>query len=138
VDVSCQLDAPAPVPLCVGNRTPVIPLTGCPVAPLHGELRFVKMSQLNLRSNAHTLPRQLVSLSQHGDEATGWAIRVRLPVGVIVLLATASRLALGPTQSPFQCVPGTLSPELQADHSPPYSAEVKNEWSYPPLPYMSS
>jgi hypothetical protein len=45
---------------------------------------------------------------------------------------TASRTALGPTQSPIQWVSGSLSlrvkrPEREADHSPPSSAEVK-EW----------
>jgi hypothetical protein len=47
----------------------------------------------------------------------------------------ASRTALGPTQSPSQWVAGDLSlgvkqPEREADHSSPYSAEVKNAWSY--------
>jgi hypothetical protein len=42
-----------------------------------------------------------------------------------------SRSALGPTQSPVQWIPKALSPEVKrpgrvADHSPPYSAEVKN------------
>jgi hypothetical protein len=40
--------------------------------------------------------------------------------------------AVGPTQSPIQWVPGALSwgvkwPGREADHSPPSSAEVKNE-----------
>jgi len=50
-------------------------------------------------------------------------------------LATASWLALGPTQPPIQWVPGTLSlgvkrPEREAAHSHVSSAEVKNAWSY--------
>jgi hypothetical protein len=52
----------------------------------------------------------------------------------IFLLATASRLALGPTQSPIQWVLAVLSGVKQmgceADHSPPSSAKVKKEWSY--------
>jgi hypothetical protein len=48
----------------------------------------------------------------------------------IFLFNTASRMALGPTQSPIQWVPGPLSlvikrPGCEADHSPPSSAEVK-------------
>jgi hypothetical protein len=48
-------------------------------------------------------------------------------------LASVSRPALGPTQSPVQWVPGVLSPGVKArpgrnaDHSPPSSAEVENE-----------
>jgi hypothetical protein len=49
------------------------------------------------------------------------------------------RTALGPTQSPIQLVPGAVSLRVkwlgrEADHSPPSSAEVKNAWSYTPLP----
>jgi hypothetical protein len=52
----------------------------------------------------------------------------------VFLFTTVSRPALGPTQPPIQWVPGALSlgvkrPEREADHSPPSSAEVKNEWS---------
>jgi hypothetical protein len=57
----------------------------------------------------------------------------------IFLIITASRTALGPTQPPIQWVPGAVSLGVkllgrQADHSPPSSAAVKNEWSYTPLP----
>jgi hypothetical protein len=50
----------------------------------------------------------------------------------ILLLVTASRLALGPTKLPIQCVLQVLSlgvkrPKHDADHSLPFSAEVK-EW----------
>jgi hypothetical protein len=43
------------------------------------------------------------------------------------------------TQPPIQWVPGTLSlgikrPGREADHSPPFSAEVKNAWSYTSTP----
>jgi len=48
---------------------------------------------------------------------------------------TSSRPTLGSIQRPIQWVPGALSlqvnlPGREADHSPPFSAEVKNEWSY--------
>jgi hypothetical protein len=53
------------------------------------------------------------------------------------LFSTASRPALRPTQPPIQWGPRCLSlgikrPERESDHSPPFSAEVKNTWSYAP------
>jgi hypothetical protein len=55
------------------------------------------------------------------------------------LFSTASRPALGLTQPPIEWVPGTLSqglkrPGLEADHSPPTSAEVKKTWIYTSIP----
>jgi hypothetical protein len=52
-----------------------------------------------------------------------------------IVLTTVSRPALGPAHPPIRWVPGTLSlgvkwPGLEADHSHPSSAEVKNVWSY--------
>jgi hypothetical protein len=57
----------------------------------------------------------------------------------IFLFTTASRTALEPTQRPIQWVPGVLSvgvkrPVREADHSPPFSAEAKNAWSYTSTP----
>jgi len=54
---------------------------------------------------------------------------------LLLLFATASRPALGSTQSRIEWVPGLSSPGLkrpgrEADYSPPSSAEVKNAWSY--------
>jgi len=42
---------------------------------------------------------------------------------------------LRPTQPPTKWAPGALAPEVRqserkANHSPPSSAEIKNEWSY--------
>jgi hypothetical protein len=45
---------------------------------------------------------------------------------------------LGPTQSPIQCLPGSLSPGRVAATSPPSSAEVENEWSYTAIPHAPS
>jgi hypothetical protein len=51
------------------------------------------------------------------------------------LFATAFKLALGPTQSHIQWVPGAPSlrvkrPGRETDHSPPSSSEVQNAWRY--------
>jgi hypothetical protein len=62
----------------------------------------------------------------------------------IFLFTTEFRTAPGPTQPPIQWVSGALSLELkrpgrEANHSPPSSTEVKNEWSYtstPPYVFM--
>jgi hypothetical protein len=63
--------------------------------------------------------------------------------GKIFLVSTASRPVLGPIHPPAQWVSGTTSPGVkrpgrEADHSPPFSAEVKNGGAIPPLPHMSS
>jgi hypothetical protein len=52
------------------------------------------------------------------------------------------RPAVGPTQPPIQWVPGPVSLTLkrqgcEARHSPPSSAEVKNDGPILPLPNMS-
>jgi hypothetical protein len=53
---------------------------------------------------------------------------------MIFPLASVSRPALGPIQPPVQWVPEVLSPAVKsrpgrdADHSPPSSAEVENEY----------
>jgi hypothetical protein len=58
------------------------------------------------------------------------------------LIATTSKLALGPIQPPIQCVVGALTPGVkrsgyegfEADHSPPPIAEDKNAWLYTSTP----
>jgi len=57
----------------------------------------------------------------------------------IFLLTTASRQAVGPIQSAIQWIPWAVSlgakrQRRDADHPPPSSAEVKNEWSYTSTP----
>jgi len=54
-------------------------------------------------------------------------------------LLTASRPALGPTQTPIIGVVGALSPRVkqpgrEANHSSPSSAENSNAWSYASTP----
>jgi hypothetical protein len=72
--------------------------------------------------------------------STGAGIAQQYRQGLgIVLITTASRSALGPTQTPIQWVPGALSlgvkrPGREADQSPPTSAEVRNAWSYTSTP----
>jgi hypothetical protein len=58
------------------------------------------------------------------------AIEVRSLTGVKSYFSSASvcRQVLGLTQPPVQWVPGVPSPGRDADHSPPSSAEVENEW----------
>jgi hypothetical protein len=53
----------------------------------------------------------------------------------IFRLSMLSRPLLGPTEPPVQWVlgalpPGVKQPGLEADHSPPTSAKVKNTWIY--------
>jgi hypothetical protein len=56
----------------------------------------------------------------------------------IFLLSTASKPALGPTHLPIQWVQEIKRPWRETDHFPPYSLEVKNGGSIPPLPHKSS
>jgi hypothetical protein len=57
-----------------------------------------------------------------------------------VLFTTASRSAVGPTQTPVQSVyrrlfsRGVRRPECEADHSHTSSAEAKNAWRYTSTP----
>jgi hypothetical protein len=46
-------------------------------------------------------------------------------------------LALGPIQPPIQWVLGVKRPGREADHSPPSSAEVKNDGAITPDPHTS-
>jgi hypothetical protein len=55
------------------------------------------------------------------------------------LFSTASRLVLGPTQSPIQWSPGAFSVGVkrqrrEVNHSPPSSAELRNDGAIPPSP----
>jgi hypothetical protein len=83
------------------------------------------------------------------DSSVGIALGYRWMIGVlgfdsrrglgIFVFTTASRTALGPTQTPIQCVLGTLSlgikrPGREADDSLPLMLRSKNEWSYTSTP----
>jgi hypothetical protein len=67
------------------------------------------------------------------DSKSLYTTRVQFPAGTMkgfLLFVIASRSALGPAQSPIQLVQEALStgvklPGREADHSPPFSAEVK-------------
>jgi hypothetical protein len=58
--------------------------------------------------------------------------------GKILLLSTASRPTVGPTQPPIQWVSEVRRPGPEADHSLPSSAEVKIGGAIPPVPHVSS
>jgi hypothetical protein len=90
-----------------------------------------------------------ILLNSIGDSSAG--IRVVCGVGgqgsitgrgkEIFLYTTASRPALGPTLLSIQWVlgiifPGVKRPGREADHSPPFSAEVKNVGALLPLPHV--
>jgi hypothetical protein len=78
------------------------------------------------------------------QRAKGWTAGVQFPIGARnFFYSTASRPALGPTQTSIQWVPGILSsalklPGREKDHSPPFSAEVKNGGAIHPLSHMFS
>jgi hypothetical protein len=77
---------------------------------------------------------------------TGWTTAVWFPVAVQIFISTiASMPFLCAPQPPIHCLPGALSPGMkrpgrETNHSPPYSTEVKNTWSYnfsPPYVYIA-
>jgi hypothetical protein len=76
------------------------------------------------------------SLQRPDCELEDRGIRIRFPAGARdVLLSMLSRSDLGPTQSPVQCVPGTIPPGieglvLESDRSAPHNAKIKNASRY--------
>jgi hypothetical protein len=58
----------------------------------------------------------------------------------IFLFSKTFRPALGPTQPPIKWIPGFFAGVkhlgYEVDRSPPFSAEVKNEWSYISTPHI--
>jgi hypothetical protein len=79
-----------------------------------------------------SLDTQQVKLKTYFREvATSWKAGVRLPVGYIFLLATASRPALGLTQPPVQWVPATISSGVKRPRSriyPPTPSYILMAW----------
>jgi hypothetical protein len=79
-----------------------------------------------------------------GYELDDRRVKVRFPEGAReFIFSIASRQAVGPTQPPVQRVPAALFLGIkrqghEADHSPPFSAEVKNGGAVLPLPHTSS
>jgi hypothetical protein len=62
-----------------------------------------------------------------------------LAVQDIYLFSSTFGFALGPIQPHMEWLPRVLSIDIkwlwyEADHSPPSSAEVKNEWSFTSIP----
>jgi hypothetical protein len=94
----------------------------------------------NVQQNHNLIPANNSSENRSHDSSVGIVLgyrlddqgsKVRFPADSgSFLFTTASRMAMGLTQSPIQGVPGALSlgikqPRCEADHSPPSSAEVK-------------
>jgi hypothetical protein len=97
-----------------------------------------------LRIRAHWVSHKcLICPDSSVGTATSYGLDGRGSIpgkGKIFLFFTAPRPALGPTQPHIQWVPRAISPgkEREADHSPPSSAEVKNDGAIPPLPHTPS
>jgi hypothetical protein len=78
--------------------------------------------------------------------ATGWTAGVRFPAGARPFSSPQSPDELwGPPSLLYNGYPGRFGrgggvkrPGREADHAPPYSAEVKNGGTIIPLPHMSS
>jgi hypothetical protein len=100
-------------------------------------LIYISIYQLSIMSRDSSIGIALgFGLDDRGFGVLRFDFRRRLG---IFLFTTASRMALRPTQPPIQWVPGALSlgvkrPGREADNSPPFSAEVKNAWSYTSTP----
>jgi hypothetical protein len=107
-------------------------------AALAADLSSGLRTRINISSSETVVASALRILRR----AMGWTARVRFPAVKDFYFSTASRLTLGPTQSPTQRVPGTLSPGVKrhgrlANHSPPSSTEVKKKGgAIPPLPCL--
>jgi hypothetical protein len=102
------------------------PFCLCVCPPFHKRLnQFVDF--YDIQYGGHVFEGDLDAIPFNSVASTIGRCEIIFPV------ASVSRPALGPTQPPVQWVPGALSPGAEArpgrdaDHSPPYSAEVENE-----------
>jgi hypothetical protein len=104
---------------------------------------FIRFSKITLFHGVHVthihVQRAWISQSvQRG--ATGLTAGDRIPAGARYYLSVASRPPLRPTQLPIQWVWEAVSTGVkrsgrEADHSPPFSVEVKNGGVIPSLPH---
>lgn len=54
----------------------------------------------------------------------------------ILIFSNTSRQIMASVYPPIQYLTGLRGPKRDVDHSPPFSAEFKNEWSYTSAPYI--
>jgi hypothetical protein len=79
-----------------------------------------------------------------GYRQNGQGIRIRFAAEITIFpFSTSSRLAVGPTQLPIRWVSsvtfrGDKAAGHEANHSPPFSTEVKNGEAIPPPSHMCS
>jgi hypothetical protein len=105
--------------------------------PLHSFPPHFSKIVLILYSHQHLGLRSVLFPSGFPTEILCFYLSLSEDLG-ISLFTTASRPALGPTQSLVQWLPGAVflgvkRPGCEADHSPS-SAEVKNAWNYTSTP----
>jgi hypothetical protein len=98
---------------------------------LEMRLIYTNENKKNLHINALKYSADY-SRNNSVDKVTGYGSRQ----GQGLFLLHRSSAALGPSQPPIRGILGALSPvvkrqEREADHSPPFSVEVKNDGAIP-------
>jgi hypothetical protein len=105
---------------------------------------FLRAIRVNMMAPVNTIMNitQIAIGIAMGFGLDGRGIAVAFPARErYFLFSTASRLATKPTRPPTQWAPDAVSPWVkrrgpEADHSPPFSAEVKNVELYVHTPYF--